>query len=275
ASDRGAALLAIEAAMFGDPDDGDGQSDLNGIAVEERLDSVFSVVDRRSGFIGPGLPAERQDTGGIPDDEPVPADAPLFMGFKAGFAGTQATESSVRIEDGPFAGGTTKHLASLRQDLDKWYTENDHQTMVAKLFSPELARRGAVEGVGETLGDHSGVTEEIYGRVDAHADEYGLVGHAEKAARANRDEHGQPRLLRRHVESTDGEVASLHFSTYQRDVSTFEAVREAMNGTDLTDRPQIQQRVNNGILRYVFATHRGNFLVPPRSSRSLPTPTGE
>ncbi|MGM0606132.1 MAG: DUF7405 family protein, partial [Halobacteriota archaeon] len=33
ASDRGAALLAIEAAMFGDPDDGDGQSDLNGIAV--------------------------------------------------------------------------------------------------------------------------------------------------------------------------------------------------------------------------------------------------
>jgi hypothetical protein len=33
--------------------------------------------------------------------------------------------------------------------------------------------------------------------------------------------------------------------------------------------------VNNGILEYVFVRRRGNFLVPPRSLRSLPTPTGE
>jgi hypothetical protein len=48
-----------------------------------------------------------------------------------------------------------------------------------------------------------------------------------------------------------------------------------MNGTDLTDVPTIRQRVNNGVLEYVFVRNRGNFLVPPRDLRALPTPAGE
>ena len=272
-SDRGEALLAIEAAMFGEA--GDRPDALNGISVSDRLGEVFTVADRRTGFIGPGLPAANQDIDGIPDGDPVPEASPLFMGFKAGFIGNQASESAVAIEAGPFAGGTTKHVSRIRQELDKWYPENDYETMVARMFSPELADRGAVEGVGENLGETNGITPEVFDRIREHAEEYGLVGHAEKAARANRDENGEPLLLRRHIESTDGDVAALHFPSYQREISAFEQVREAMNGTDLTDMPQIQQRVNNGILRYIFTTHRGNFLVPPRSLRSLPTPTGD
>jgi hypothetical protein len=104
------------------------------------------------------------------------------------------------------------------------------------------------------------------------------VGHAQKAARANRDGDGEVRLLRRHFESTDDigsdqRVASLHFPSLQRDVSAFEEVRRAMNGTDLTAAtPAIRQRVNNGILEYIFVRRRGYFLVPPRRHRALPTP---
>jgi hypothetical protein len=95
-------------------------------------------------------------------------------------------------------------------------------------------------------------------------------------ARANRDEEGNVLTLRRHVESTDDGVASLHFPSLQRGISTFEAVREAMNGADITkETPAIRQRVNNGILRYIFVKRRGNFLVPPRELRALPTPDGE
>jgi hypothetical protein len=107
------------------------------------------------------------------------------------------------------------------------------------------------------------------------------VGHAQKAARANRDAEGNVRLLRRHFESTDDigsdqRVASLHFPSLQRHVSAFEAVRRAMNGTDLTEvTPAVRQRVNNGILEYIFVRRRGNFLVPPRRHRALPTPRPE
>ncbi|MEF8869010.1 MAG: Tat pathway signal protein, partial [Haloarculaceae archaeon] len=105
---------------------------------------------------------------------------------------------------------------------------------------------------------------------------FGRVGHAQKAARANRDADGNVRLLRRHFESADDNVASLHFPSLQRDVAEFEAVREAMNGSDVPAMtPAVRQRVNNGILEYIFVKHRGNWLVPPRSLRALPTPTGE
>lgn len=270
ASDRGEAVLEAEQALRGESETA------NGVDVESTLTDVFDVDSRRTGFVGPGMPAERQDgLKGIPDTNPVPEESPLFMGFKAGFAKTQATEDYVTIGEGPFAGGTTKHVSNVRQRLQDWYVEQDFDDRVSEMFSPVHASEGLVEGVGENLGDDSGVTDEMVDDIRDHAMEFGRVGHAQKAVRANRDEEGNVRILRRHVESTDDDTASLHFPTLQRRISDFEEVRAAMNGDDLTDVPTIRQRVNNGILEYIFVKHRGNFLVPPRELRALPTPTGD
>ncbi|WP_136689581.1 DUF7405 family protein [Halorhabdus amylolytica] len=266
ASDRAEVILEAEAALQGE------REQVNGVAVDVSITDALTVDDRRSGFVGPGMPADRQDVAGIPDTEPVPEAAPLFMGFEAGFRGNQATEDYVTIDSGPFAGGTTKHVSRLRQRLEDWYVEQDFEDRVTELFSPAHAAEGLVEGVGENLGSDSGLTPEMIENVREHAREFGRVGHAQKAARANRDEEGNVRLLRRHVESTDGDVAALHFPSLQQGISAFEEVRRAMNGTDLTDEPAIRQRVNNGILEYIFTTHRGNFLVPPRRHRVLPSP---
>jgi hypothetical protein len=146
---------------------------------------------------------------------------------------------------------------------------------VAELFSPRHAAEGLVEGVGANLGADSGVTDVDAAEIREQAEAFGRVGHAQKAARANRDADGNVKLLRRHCESDDDGVASLHFPSLQRRIADFEAVREAMNGADLTDVPTIRQRVNNGILEYVFVRNRGNFLVPPRPLRALPTPGGD
>ncbi|MFC6872349.1 DUF7405 family protein [Halobellus marinus] len=269
ASDRPEVVLAAEEALRGN------EPRANGVAVETPLTSVFEVADRRTGFVGAGMPAERQEgLAGIPDSNPVPAESPLFMGFIAGFRENQATEDYVTLSAGPFAGGTTKHVSNLRMRLDDWYEEQTFEQRVAEMFSPVHAERGLVEGVGENLGDDSGLTPEMIENVREHAREYARVGHAQKAARGNRDADGNVRLLRRHFESTDDDEASLHFPSLQRGITAFEEVREAMNGTDLTDVPTIRQRVNNGILEYVFVKRRGNFLVPPRSLRALPTPEG-
>ena len=269
ASDRPDALLEAERALLGE------RETMNGLDVETPLSAAFSVTHRRTGFIGPGMPAERQgEVQGIPSGGPVPEESPLFMGFKAGFRRNQATEASVTIDEGPFAGGTTKHLATIRQRLDDWYGEQDFEERVVEMFSPLHAERGLVEGTGTNLGDFSGVDGEIVDTIREQAREFGRVGHAQKAARANRDRGGEPLLLRRHVESTDDGEASLHFPSLQTRIESFEAVREAMNGSDLTEIPTIRQRVNNGILEYIFVKRRGNYLVPPRSLRALPTPTG-
>ena len=274
ASDRPAVVLEAEEALTGD------RESANGVDVTARLTDVLTVDSRRTGFVGAGLPAERQDAAGIPDSEPVPEASPLFMGFEAGFNGNQATEDYVTIEAGPMAGGTTKVVSNIRQRLEDWYNEQTYDQRVTELFSPGHTEAGLVEGVGSNLGDDSNI-DRFVDDLLADAREHGRVGHAQKAARANRDSAGNVRLLRRHFESTDDigsdeQVASLHFPSLQRHVGEFEAVRRAMNGEDVTEAtPAVRQRVNNGILEYIFVRRRGYFLVPPRRHRALPRPRPE
>jgi hypothetical protein len=269
ASDRADVVLEAEEALTGE------RETANGVEVGARLTDVATVDSRRTGFVGAGLPAEHGDAEGVPEGDHIPEESPLFMGFEAGFAGNQASEDYVTIDEGPFAGATTKAVSNLRQRLDDWYVEQDYEDRVMEMFSPGHAAEGLVEGIGSNLGDDSKV-DRFVADIEDHAREYGRVGHAQKAARANRDAEGRVRLLRRHFESTDDigsdqQVASLHFPSLQREITAFEEVRRAMNGTDLTEvTPAVRQRVNNGILEYIFVRRRGYFLVPPRELRSFP-----
>ncbi|WP_408958048.1 Tat pathway signal protein [Natrinema sp. 74] len=264
ASDYGHVTLSAEEALKGD------LKELNGITVEGSFDGVFEVAERRTGFIGPGMPAERQSgISGIPDSEPVPENAPMFMGFKTGFRQNQASEDRVTIQDGLFAGGTTIHLSKLQLHLHQWYEQDSRSQRVAKMFSPTHADKDLVEGVGENLGDSSGITE-IPGSAAEDARTEGTVGHAQKAVRAR--ENGEPIILRRDFDSTDNDTASTHFLALQRSIADFVTTREAMTGSDLTEGA-VGPRMNNGILQYLTVHNRANYLVPPRGLRSLPAPT--
>jgi len=264
ASDRGSVVLSAEEALLGDLDE------VHGVDVEETLEGVFALEERRTGFVGPGLPAENQSgISGIPDSEPVDEDAPFFMGFKSGFAKNQAAEDRVTIQDGPFAGGTTTHLSQIRLNLNQWYEQDSRAIRERKMFCPAHAEEDKIEGAGDNLGDSSGVGE-CAERTLEDAHEYGMVGHAQKAARA-RDENGPP-LLRRDFNSTDNDEAGLHFLSHQREIQEFVEVRQAMTGSDIADESAIGSRTNNGILQYMTVRKRANYLVPPREHRALPTP---
>ncbi|WP_135807007.1 DUF7405 family protein [Halorussus marinus] len=263
ASDHGEAVLAAEEALMGD------RESLGDVEMQASLADAFERVDRRTGFIGDGLPADNQDVAGIPDSEPVPEDAPLYMGFKSGFRKNQASEDRVAIESGPFADGTTQQISQIRLRLDDWYGEQDHDERVGEMFCPFHAEEGLVEETGEELGDSSRV-EECPEDLDATAREHGRIGHAQKNATVRED--GSPIILRRDFNSTDGDEAGVHFLSLQRSIADFVKTREAMNGTEQTRNLEIRQRVNNGILEYTFVKRRGNYLLPPRSRRALPTP---
>ena len=268
ASDHEQAVLEAESALV------EGHDEVNGVTVERGLEEGFSLEFRRSGFVGEGLPAEKQDDDvrGIPSSDPIPEEAPFFMGFRSGFRESQATEDRVTIEGGPFAGGTTEHLSSMTIQLDVWYEQDTHAQRVAKLFSAEHAREDVVGEYGESLSDSSGLTEERIEATAADARTEGVVGHAQKAARARED--GEPLLLRRDFNTVDGGRPGLHFLCLQREIEEFVRVREAMTGADLAGNG-VGQTLNNGILQYLFVNRRGNFLLPPRSLRALPTPDGE
>jgi hypothetical protein len=265
ASNHAQVVLGTEEALKGT------ETTLNGVdQPDSTLTDVFEVVDRRTGFIGDGLPAEHADIEGVPSEK-VPEDAPLFMGFKSGFDKNQASEQRVTIQSGPFAGGTTQHISNLRLNLNQWYNQDDRWQREAKMFCPYHAENDVVEGAGDNLGDSSKI--EKCGPTDETAREMGVVGHSQKSARAR--ENDQPIILRRDFDSTDGGHASVHFLALQRSIADFVTTREAMNGTDVAE--PVSQRNNNGILQYIRTERRGNYLVPPRSLRALPpaNPTSE
>lgn len=262
ASDYGQLVLAAEEALFGERDE------LNGIEMDASIEEFVEKADRRTGFVGEGLPAENQDIQGIPDSEPVPEDSPLFMGFKSGFEKNQASEDRVTIQEGPFADGTTLQLSRIRLQLQQWYEQDSRDQRVAKMFCPVHAEENMVEGAGDNLGDSSGMTDECIENVEGHARTKGLVGHSQKSARAREDD--KPIILRRDFDSTDDDEAGLHFISLQRSINDFVETRKAMTGTDLAENSAVGRRTNNGILQYISVKRRGNFLLPPREHRALP-----
>ncbi|WP_254547304.1 DUF7405 family protein [Halomarina pelagica] len=261
ASNHAQVVLGTEEALKGN------QSTLNGVdQPDASLTDVFKVVDRRTGFIGDGLPAENADDAeGVPADK-VPEDAPLFMGFKSGFEKNQASEDRVTIQSGPFVGGTTQHISKLQLNLNQWYNQDDRWQREAKMFCPYHAENDIIEGAGDNLGDSSKIDD--CGPTTETAREMGVVGHSQKSAAVR--ENDQPLILRRDFNSTDGDQAGLHFLALQREIGDFVKTREAMNGTDVAEQSAVGQRNNNGILQYIRTERRGNYLVPPRSLRALP-----
>jgi hypothetical protein len=252
-SDLPSHLTAVDSAMFGSADT------LNGQPVDAPLGDVFRVAERRTGFLGEGLPAEHANVEGIPPGA-LSQDDPTFMGFFSDRQGTQASEDRVTIDSGRFEGGTTLHVAHLTQNLDTWWEGLDDAGRVARMFSPEFDPAD-IEGFGSSVPFTDAVRD--------HAREFDVVGHHEKVAQVRRD--GEPLILRRDFNTTDGQQAGVHFLSFQRTLDHFRRTRRAMNGWYVRDDSEsITDRENNGILNFIDVQSRANFYVPPRDRRAFP-----
>jgi len=65
--------------------------------------------------------------------------------------------------------------------------------------------------------------------------------------------------------------ARLHFVPLQQTIGDFVATRAAMNAAHSSyPNPAITDTVDNGINEFIFVTHRGSYLIPPRAQRSYP-----
>ncbi len=225
------------------------------------VSSALRWRETRTGFAGTGLPAARQDVGGIPGGRPVPSDSPLFMGFKSGLRRNQASEDDVTIPSGPFAGGTTMHVSYMRLRLDSWYGELSRQERVARMYAPQVTVADVRHFTTDAESDPNLIGQAI--------SRYGVLGHSQTCAHARRA--GKPIIIRRDFDTTDGGEAGLHFVALQAAIADFVTVRTSMNATSAQlQNPAITDTVNNGINEFIFVTRRANYVVPSRAERAFP-----
>ena len=253
-SDIGSILLSAEEALFG------GLDELNGLPVESTFEGVFSKAGRHVGYVGKGLPADKLDHEGIPEN------APLSMGYKSGFRDNLPSEDRVTIDEGPMAGGTTIASSTLRIDLDRWY-EQGQEERTAEMFCP-AHDPDDIGTTGDKLGGDSGVTEADVENIDRHAEEYDRVGHTQKVARA-RDDDFEARILRRTegVADTVRDGAGFQFNSVQESMTDFVETRKAMNPAEYDHDVAADA---HGIDDYLETLRRGSYLAPPREKRALP-----
>lgn len=256
-SDDPALLDRVERALFGGGRLRDGPTDLRGL---------LRVTDRRTGFVGAGLPeAHRKGVVGLPQDRPLPKRAPLYMGFQSGLKRNQATEDDVTIASGRWAGGTTMHVSTIALALDSWYRSVDEQGRAQRMFTATTTPRDVRR---RPRGQHLPADVDV----EAVARKHAVVGHAEAAAAARRD--GRPRIIRRDFNSADGGAARVHFVALARSIDDFVLTRVAMDARRAVGANTVGQQVNNGINEWITVEARANLFVPPRRNRICPSLPG-
>jgi hypothetical protein len=272
-------------------------------ALFDDLD-VFRVTSIRDGFAGGGLPKRMAVAAGVPGADLIPDGAQLFLGFtstqKDGLGPNRIAnfETLGYVDLGPrayFRGGTHMHVSHLFEDLEAWYLNFDFGERVDTAFRPGLKVKPGTQTVRQGPHDVSHIPQ-----VARDFRDTGRIGHSASIQTASR--------LQRDVVADDGTVyrrgtaipqradfntldnpfswsshperdaiqemprAGVHFVVFNPSSDDFHRNRLAMDGrlpdgTKLPLRPRARGQGFNAVLR---TTHRQNFLVPPRRSRSFP-----
>lgn len=277
--------------------------------IFDDLHGLFDVTSIRSGFVGGGfygktsLPKTMAMRARIPGAELMPDHAELFLGFTstvkqalgpARIANFE-TLGYAKLRDSYFVGGTHMHLSHLSENLNAWYLNFDHREQVDAMFRPGLDVKPAARTIAQSPAEVETAAE-----VRQDYRRHRRIGHAgaiQTASRLVRDIAGPDGTVYRRGTAVpqradfntldnpftwsahgardrmaETAAAGTHFVVFNPTADDFRRIRLAMdgilpNGVNLDFPPRT---IGQGINPVFHATHRQNFLVPPRTHRSFP-----
>lgn len=256
------------------------------------------------GGTGQSLTKKFAVANGIPGADSIPDQAQLFLGFTSTqtaaigpstIANFESLGMTNQTTDSYFAHGTTLALSHLFEDLVSWYG-NQYRERVSFAFRPKIAHRTPV---GTLTIPESLANIEHPRQINQDARRFGVVGHSasmqpvsrlQKATRGFAKGSAIP--VRADFNTVDNPfsysanptqdrysstpAAGVHFLSYVPTSFYFERLREAMDGPAGGNGPPAQPprpappwEAFVGAAN-IAASHRQNFLIPPRQHRSFP-----
>jgi hypothetical protein len=292
---------AVESALFDRPNSGAFIGDLFDLTSKR-----VGFLGR--GFGTTSVGKQLAVAAGVPGADQIPDRAQLMMGFTStqtaalGPSNMPSFETLKDVTDqypgGYFAGGCAMHLSHLYEDLALWYKSFDYSDRVARMFSPHTAVPSD-PGTVTLPNGAADVSSMEQLRTDATA---GVLGHNAALQQATRlstavtDNYGRswpkgtPVPIREDFNTIDNPfawtsnpsrdrfsttgAAGMHFVAFTPASSKFHAARNAMDGV-LPDGTNLRTAYNLddteiGINAAIRASHRQNYIIPPRGHRSFP-----
>jgi hypothetical protein len=276
-----------------------GSNTLNGRHVTSpAFANLFTITSTRLMFVQRGLPRQIANDHKLPFAAQIHPQSPMWMGFAdqqvsgsgaaimTTFQGSNGTHLTTTRPGDYFADGSIQHLAHDIQDLVQFYdpSKETYQERVQYMF-----RSNPIPALGNSdqFTDGGGPTflPNVYqGRDDALHNAQAIntfnnehrMGHLAALQRSSRATDGTPLHIRTDgpgfdsMDVPDGtNQPKLQFSIYVPTSEFFRVMRVNAASLDLVEANQVDEE-DNGLERFITATRRQNYLVPPRLHRAFP-----
>jgi hypothetical protein len=300
-SDKQSIVQSIETQLFADPSSGAYVGDLFDLTSKR-----IGFAGR--GFGTTSAAKTLASAAGVPGADSIPPRAQLMMGFTSTQPDALGPDNIVSFEtlkgvtdqwpSGYFAHGCAMHLSHLNLDIVSWYGKS-YADRVQRMFSPSTV----VPADPNTVTVPNGAAQVVTLQQVKDQASQGLIGHNSALQPATRlgadvvDNYGRLRKKgsavpeREDFNTLDNPFSwyvdaegvvhepetnqpGLHFAVFVPTSNKFHIARTAMDGiypdgTNLrTEYTLTDEKI--GFNKEMQATHRQNYLVPPRAHRSFP-----
>jgi hypothetical protein len=262
------------------------------------LKGLLEVTSRRLMFAQMGLPRKVADEQHLNFAKFVNPQSPMWMGFAdqhvAGsgppeittFAGNSSAKLTTAGEGSYFDNGAIVHLSHVIQDLAQFYAKPDEPftERVQYMFRSDPIPSTGNKAQFTDGGGPAFLPNVFQGPGDAAQNAAGIntfqgqhrIGHLSALQRSSRAADGTPIHIRTDgpgfdaLDVPDGsQQPKLHFSVFVPTAEFFTTMRRNQASLDLAKQFNVPSD-DNGLERFLTATRRQNFLVPPRRHRAFP-----
>jgi hypothetical protein len=262
------------------------------------LGELLQVTSRRLMFVERGLPRAIAQTEALPYAEMVNPASPMWMGFVSQQLGTSGPppvvtflgDTSAKLTTARrgdyFDLGSVQHLSHVIQDLEQFYERpgETYERREAEMFSADPLPRAANQNPYTNGGGPAFIQNLFAGTQQAEREAEGAdnfdgqphIAHNSALQRTSRAQDHTPLHIRADgpgydsLDVPDGSSQpKLHFSIFVPTADFFATMRRSQASLDLAQKYSVPSS-NLGLERFLTATRRQNFLVPPRRHRSFP-----
>lgn len=276
-----------------------GSNRLNGHQVPSpRFHGLLRITSSRVMFQKIGLPRKVADQNLLPFAARVNAQSPMWMGFAdqqtdasgppeiTTFQGNRSARLTTARAGDYLANGAIQHLSHVIQDLDQFYAVPDEPFTERVQYA---FRSDPIPALGNTdqftdgggpafLNDVFQGTDDAFKNATAVNTFQGKhrMGHLAALQRSSRATDRTPIHIRMDgpgfdpLDVPDGSnQPKLQFTVFVPTADFFTRMRRNQASLDLVQKYGVASD-DNGLERFITATRRQNFLVPPRRHRSFP-----
>ncbi|SDZ44285.1 hypothetical protein SAMN05421504_11727 [Amycolatopsis xylanica] len=273
-----------------------------------RFDAGMTVTSTRAMFVQIGLPRFVAAFFQLPFASFVNPFSPMWMGFAdqqvdasspaqdVTFLGGHGIRLSNAKPGDYFDTGSIQHLSHVLLDLQQFYVdgrepeeevdhrENFDERLQYMLESPSQVKEDPRDpfrdgGGPRDLLARGAFLPNVFRGADyarTSAERFGRMGHLSQLHRSGRTADGRPIHLRIDgpgfdaMDTTTGRnTPKLQFSGFFPSADFFAELRRSQASVDLLEELDLEEE-DHGLERFITATRRQNFLVPPRRHRGFP-----